>query len=164
MREIFERISAEARRIVPHDFLMLGPLSEDRQRVRPIALSGELPECVGDVALAGQLRLAVEKQAFVTHDSKARPDGRTITARICFEGGETFEPIEMEMQPLFRQLLLRGLRSYLRVPVNLRGGVLGGLIFCSSAPEAYQPADLALARHIANMRLQGPAVGLTFEF
>src|SRR5689334_14491771 len=29
VREIFARISAEARRIVPHDFLMLGLLSED---------------------------------------------------------------------------------------------------------------------------------------
>src|SRR5262245_45027716 len=150
VREIFARISAEARRIVPHDFLMLGLLSEDHQRVRPIALSGELPDGVADVALAGQLRVADEKQAFVTHDSKAKPDGRRITARICLEGGATFEPIEMEMQPLFRQLLLRGLRSYLRVPVTLRGGVLGGLIFCSAAPTAYQPGDIGRARHIAS--------------
>jgi transcriptional regulator with GAF, ATPase, and Fis domain len=48
--------------IVPHDFLMLGLLSEDRQRVRPIALSGGLPETSGDVVLAGQIRLAVESE------------------------------------------------------------------------------------------------------
>lgn len=43
VREIFARISAEARRIVPHDFLMLGLLSEDRQRVRVVALCGGPP-------------------------------------------------------------------------------------------------------------------------
>ncbi len=149
VREIFARISAEARRIVPHDFLMLGLLSEDRQRVRPVALSGELPDGTGDVALAGALRLAVEKEAFVMRDMRERPGG-SIAGHIRFEGSDDFSPIEVGMQPLFRQLLQRGLRSYLRVPVNLRGGVLGGLIFCSASPDPYQPADLARARQIAN--------------
>ena len=41
VREIFARISAEARRVVPHEFLMMGIMSPDRQRVRILALSGD---------------------------------------------------------------------------------------------------------------------------
>src|SRR5262245_42635950 len=76
VREIFARISAEARRIVPHDFLMLGLLSEDHERVRVIALSGDMPETIpGDVALAGALRLAVETEAFVMNDMRPKAGG-----------------------------------------------------------------------------------------
>src|SRR5262245_10466431 len=61
VREIFARISAEARRIVPHDFLMLGLLSEDHQRVRVIALSGDLGDIPEDTAIPDSLRLPIEK-------------------------------------------------------------------------------------------------------
>src|SRR5882724_5026791 len=77
VREIFARISAEARRIVPHDFLMLGLLSEDHQRVRVIALSGDLPETPGDVYIPNPLRLAIENEAFVLTDVKAGAGGDT---------------------------------------------------------------------------------------
>jgi transcriptional regulator with GAF, ATPase, and Fis domain len=150
VREIFERISAEARRIVPHDFLMLGLLREDQQSVRVIALSGELPGASSDVVLTGQLRVAVQKEAYVMNDVSERPGGRMIAARIRYDGSEAFELIEFEMQPFFRQLLARGLRSYLRVPVHLRGGVLGGLIFCTKSPDAYLPSHLSRARRIAD--------------
>ncbi|HEV8337861.1 MAG TPA: sigma 54-interacting transcriptional regulator [Candidatus Polarisedimenticolia bacterium] len=150
VREIFARISVEARRLVPHDFLMLGLLSEDRLRVRVLALSGELPDVPGDVALTGPLRLATEREAYVVSGAQEAPGGSAITARIRFEGSPASQPIEMPMQPFFRELLRRGLRSYLRVPIHLRGGVLGGLVFCSASPEAYSTSDLAKARHVAD--------------
>jgi hypothetical protein len=58
--EIFARISAEARRIVPHDFLMLGLLSDDHQRVRVMALSGDLPVVPGNVVLPEAPRGPIE--------------------------------------------------------------------------------------------------------
>jgi transcriptional regulator with GAF, ATPase, and Fis domain len=67
------------------------------------------------------------------------------------EGAGSASPIEMDMQPLFRKLLDRGFTSYLRVPVHLRGGVMGGMVFCSAAPRAYSSADLARARQIASV-------------
>jgi len=45
VRDVFARISDEARCIVPHDFLYFGRLlHEQRERIRLIALSGALPE------------------------------------------------------------------------------------------------------------------------
>jgi hypothetical protein len=58
VQEIFARISAEARRIVPRDFLMLGLLSEDHQRVRVTALSGDLPATPEDIVVPDPLRAA----------------------------------------------------------------------------------------------------------
>ena len=150
VREIFARISAEARNIVPHDFLMLGLLSEDGQRVRVMALSGDVSDASMDVVLEGQLRIAVERGSYVTNDVEEMPGGRTLKARIRYEGSDKFEPIEVENQPLFRELLARGIRAYLRVPVQLRGGVLGGLVFCSKDPDAFTPTDHARARQIAS--------------
>jgi transcriptional regulator with GAF, ATPase, and Fis domain len=149
VREIFARISAEARRVVPHEFLMLGLLSEDRQRVRPIALSGELP-ATADIVLTGALRLAIEREAFLLFDMGPRPGTATISGWIQAEGSASRAPIELDNQPFFQQLVAKGLRSFLRVPIHLRGGVLGGLVFCTRAPEGYAPTDLARARHIAN--------------
>src|SRR2546425_6925103 len=68
VREIFARISAEACRIVPHDFLILGLLSEDRQRARLIALSGDLSEGTEDLAVPDQLRLGAEADAYLVND------------------------------------------------------------------------------------------------
>jgi transcriptional regulator with GAF, ATPase, and Fis domain len=150
VREIFARISAEARRIVPHDFLMLGLLSEDHGRVRVMALSGDLPETPADVAIPDPLRLAVENEAFVVTDVRLSAGGRTIMGVLRLAGSDQCRPIEYPAQPLFRELAAKGLRSFLRVSVRLRGGVLGGLIFCSNAPDAYEAADIAHARQIAD--------------
>src|SRR5215510_10881448 len=76
VREIFARISAEARRIVPHDFLMLGLLSEDHQRVRVIALSGDLGDIPADMAIPDSLRLPIEQGEFVMSDVRAQPGGK----------------------------------------------------------------------------------------
>jgi len=150
VREIFARISAEARRIVPHDFLMLGLLSEDHARVRVIALSGDLPRTPADVALPDALRFAIESGDFVVGDVRLGAGGRTITGMLRPSDRAQARPIEYEAQPLFRELVAQGLRAFLRVSVRLRGGVLGGLIFCATDPDAYDPADIAHARQIAD--------------
>lgn len=52
---------------------------------------------------------------------------------LHLSGSAQARPIEYDAQPLFRELIAQGLRSFLRVSVRLRGGVLGGLIFCASS-------------------------------
>jgi transcriptional regulator with GAF, ATPase, and Fis domain len=151
VREIFARISAEARRIVPHDFLMLGLLSEDHQRVRVMALSGEMPDIPGDVTIPEALRIAIETDAFILTDMNVRPGGRIVEGWLRPGGTGSPQPIRYELQPLFHELaVVRGLRSYMRVSVRLRGGVLGGLVFCSAATDAYSASDVAHARQIAD--------------
>jgi transcriptional regulator with GAF, ATPase, and Fis domain len=151
VREIFARISVEARRIVPHDFLMLGLLSEDHQRVRVVALSGELPPIPGDVVVPGALRLPIEAGTFVLNNVKLNPGGRTITALLQLPDGEPPRSIEYDAQPLFRELVgTRNMHSCMRVSVRLRGGVLGGLVFCATEPDAFALTDVVRARQIAD--------------
>src|SRR5262245_66247738 len=77
VREIFARISAEARRIVPHDFLVLGLLAEDHSHVQVAALSGELPENTGIAIIPQALRVETESEAYVLNDAIAAPDEAT---------------------------------------------------------------------------------------
>src|SRR5262245_36255931 len=78
VREIFACISEEARRLVDHEFLMLGLVSEDRQRARIVALSGEMPGTAsGEVSFPGALRFVMEQDGFVLNDMKPNPDGES---------------------------------------------------------------------------------------
>jgi transcriptional regulator with GAF, ATPase, and Fis domain len=148
VQETFARISAEARRSVPHDFLMHGIVSEDRRRVRLVALSGELPGGSVEVLVADPLRVLMERPgAFVLNDMRSRPGGGTIRGWLRADGGDARQPIELPFQPTFREL---GARSTLHVTLRLHGGVLGGLLFCSSAPDAFPAAEVRTARHIAS--------------
>ena len=150
VREIFARIAAEARRIVPHDFLMLGLITEDEQRVRLIALSGELPEGVSGAAVPEALRSSMGQSAIVLNDMQMQAGGRTLKGRLRTEDGPG-HCVEVEVQPLFRELVaVRGLRSFMRASVRLRGGVVGGMVFCSASPDAFPPAEVARACQIAD--------------
>jgi hypothetical protein len=72
VREVFARISGEARRVVPHDFLVLGIMSPDRQRARVIALSGELRDPVEDAVVSPEMRRVLEENdALAGNDVKA---------------------------------------------------------------------------------------------
>jgi two-component system response regulator AtoC len=150
VREIFARISAEACRIVPHDFLILGLLSENRQRARLLALSGDLSEGAEEMTVPDQLRLVSETDGYVLNDVRMQTGSRAITGGLRIDGKEPLQLIEVE-QPLLHELVsVRGFRSFLNVRVRLRGGELGGLFFCSTAPDAYAPGDVDRARLIAH--------------
>jgi transcriptional regulator with GAF, ATPase, and Fis domain len=150
VREIFARISAEACRIVPHDFLILGLFSEDRQRGRMIALSGDLPEGLEDTTVPDQLRLAAESDGYVLSDVRMQTGSRTLTGELRVAGKDPRRTIEIESRVLGELVSVRGFRSFMSVPVRLRGGELGGLFFCSSAPDAYALTDVARGRLIAH--------------
>src|SRR6185295_6676069 len=150
VREIFARIAAEARRIVPHDFLMLALITDDEQRVRLIALSGELPEGVSGAAVPEALRSSMGQSAIVLNDMQMQAGGRTLKGRLRSEDGPE-RIIEVEVQPLFRELVaVRGFRSFMRASVRLRGGVVGGMVFCSASPDAFPPAEVTRACPIAD--------------
>ena len=148
VREIFAKISEEAHRIIPHDFLALGILSDDRQRIRSMALSGGLPE--QEIEIDASLRSAIEMGAYVVRGAHLTPDGKAIRSQIRHETSSSFTPAEMGVQPMLLEFLKRGLVSYIRVPVQLRGGAVGGLVFCSRDPEAYDVTQLPRARQIAS--------------
>jgi transcriptional regulator with GAF, ATPase, and Fis domain len=151
VRQVFERLSAEARRILPHDFLMLGLLTEDRQRVRVIALSGELPEMPATTIFPPELRHVMERDAFVLNDMRAQAADGLARGWLRPDGGEAREPVEMPLQPIFRHMVVeQGICSFLRVTVRLRGGIIGGVIFCSKQKDAFPGADVRRGREIAD--------------
>src|SRR5262245_49909387 len=75
VREAFARISTEARRAVPHEYLMLGLLSEDRQSVKVFALSDDLPDQAQGVMFPEKLRSFMDRDAFVLNDMVPLPGG-----------------------------------------------------------------------------------------
>src|SRR5262250_1085937 len=150
VREIFGRISAEARRSVPHDFLYLGLLTDDQQRMRLVALSGEFPNGLTEVGISEAWRATFANDAVVLNHMAADIDRAVITGRLRTDAGSA-RPVEFDVQPLYHELaIVRGFRSFMRVTVRLRGGVLGGLVFCSKAPDAYPDDEVEKAGEIAD--------------
>src|SRR5262245_50175166 len=87
VREIFARISEAAAQAVPHDFLMLGVWSEDRQRVRLMALSGDLPGISGDVPVPEAMRQALmEHDSVVTNDVVLQAGGTMLRCLMRVDG------------------------------------------------------------------------------
>jgi hypothetical protein len=106
-REVFARISSEARRVVPHDFLILGIMSPDRQRARVIALSGEVPETAEEAVVSPAIRRVLEENdALIWNDVKAQAGGRRYTAWFRPDGSGAGTPIESDLNPPFRQLVI----------------------------------------------------------
>src|SRR5262249_22158957 len=140
-----------ARRIVPHDFLYFGHLlDEHRQRIRLIALSGTLPDGLRELDVPPAMRPTFDVEAVVLNEMTPR-DEDTIAGTLRTNGDSVGRPVEITREPLYEgRLVVRGFHPFMRVTVRLRGGVLGGLVFCSHKPDAYPPADVERARAIAD--------------
>jgi transcriptional regulator with GAF, ATPase, and Fis domain len=153
VRAVFETISGIAQEIVPHDYLSLGLLSEDRRRVRihakfgtsaPDGIEYTLPEeergfSEWDYYLARDHVLLDGQQvcAYLVHDDPARPT--TVVRKLDDQWLRVYTDL--------------GVRSTLRAPVRLNGVVVGGIDFSSRTPDLYGPeeADFAIrvAEHVA---------------
>jgi transcriptional regulator with GAF, ATPase, and Fis domain len=123
--EVFDRISAIARKVLAHDTLALTIVLPDGKRARIYASSGvdgepfpELFEIPDDV---------VRNRAW-EHE---------ITD-------------DLPLHPVWRhqESAKRGYRSALRVAIRVDGKLAGTLVFLSFAPAAYKPTDLLVARRI----------------
>src|SRR5262245_28801050 len=129
IREVFDRVSQIAQKVLPHDAMGLPILTDDREHVIPFATSG-FPS--GTVPLIQPIPLSVrplltEAWDFqIVDDLQIDPEGRvTPFARL-------------------------GYRSYLRVPIRLGGELVGILAFFLRARGAYTQADALIARRIAD--------------
>src|SRR5690349_21467668 len=129
VRDIFARISTEAQRAITHDVLILGLAQPDGRHMRVMALSRDAPP-PREVEVPPVLQAAVQSDGFILRDVTVGDDGSIVGALLA-DGKPPAREVRYPMQPFFRDLLqARGLRSFLRVPVRLRGEMLGGLIFC----------------------------------
>src|SRR5467141_1144715 len=149
VREIFAQISALARQTVPHDRLVFGLISEDRERYRVLAHSEDesggaaLPE----IRLQAS-RALVEEDWAIAHHVRTLP-GKSLrlegTTRTSSRPAD--EPFEWRPAGLH----WAGHESWMRLTVRLRGGVLGFIIFLSRTPDQYTEALVPPARRIADL-------------
>jgi two-component system response regulator AtoC len=123
--EVFDRVSAIARRVLTHDALLLTVTLPDGRHGKVYASSG-----VGAIPF---------------------PDPFDIPAEIL--GNPDWESEltdDMSVHPVWRhvEVAKRGYRSALRAAIRVNGELVANLIFVSFAPAVYKEADLLVARRI----------------
>ena len=129
VREVFDRVSEVSRRVIPHDALLLGRLTPDRQSVRVWAHTA-VPDGVRvpEVVPLPDPDIANRDWDFMLLDD--------ISAD---------EAVRQANLPLVRF----GFRAVLRVPLLEDGLIVGALNFVSYSPGAFGARDVLTARRIA---------------
>ena len=126
VRDVFTRISDIAGRVLPHDAIGLPVITEDETRVIAFATTaaGEFPSShpMTDVLR----RLMTEPWEYeIFDDLQATPAADPYNASM-------------------------GYRAELRVPIRLEGKLTALLVIVSNTPARYRPADVVVARRIAD--------------
>jgi transcriptional regulator with GAF, ATPase, and Fis domain len=124
--DVFDRVSAIARKVLPHDALALTVALSDGRRARVYANSGfpvTLPEIIDFPA-----------------DLLEHPD----------RDHDIFDDLSVRAEPRYARLASFGFQSLLRVPIRLDGRFAGALIFLSTSLSAFRQTDVLVARRIAD--------------
>ncbi|MGH9143113.1 MAG: GAF domain-containing protein, partial [Vicinamibacterales bacterium] len=124
LNEVFERVSAIAQKVLAHDAMTLPVMLADGIHARVYASSGVTFPDVVEMPAAFVRRDQWEHD--LVDDMRAQPDQRNLAAAK------------------------RGYRSALRVPIRLDGTLAAGLAFLSLQPATFTPADVLVARRIAD--------------
>ncbi len=132
VREIFNQMSAVVKPVLPHDRLMLSSLNTDHSEISVDALSGEPvpPELLGPIPVSRDEYARHAKAEF--HIIRDTEEGPEANSERCRTG---------------RAL---GIRSLLKIPLRLEGGVVGALAFLSNTPGQYTEEDVVVARRVAD--------------
>ncbi|HKB12936.1 MAG TPA: sigma 54-interacting transcriptional regulator [Vicinamibacterales bacterium] len=127
LRELFDRVSAVIKKVIPHDAVGLPVIMPDgihARRYASVGLDfGVLPEIV-------PVPPAFVRDGSWDHD-------------IIDEAANQSEWYN-------RQMATMGFHSIMRVPIRIDGVLAGGLAFMSRAPRAYSNADIVAARRVAD--------------
>ncbi len=122
--EVFDRVSAIARKVLPHDTMVLTVVLPDRRHARVYASTGQGAKPFPEV--------------FELPDAVEDPEWDHVITD------------DLQHDPVWqhRESAKRGYRSALRVAIRLGGELFGAVVFFSFAPAAYKQADLLVARRI----------------
>jgi Nif-specific regulatory protein len=127
VREVFDRLSSIARRVIPHDMLLLTRLADDRTHAEVHAVTGGMAGLPATLPLAHMTALASQPwESLIVPDMQADPRERALPP------GQA------------------GYRGRLVVPIRLQGEHAGALDFFSREPGRYTAADVLIARRIAD--------------
>ena len=132
VREVFERLSAAVQEILPHQFLVLVEIDDASGTFRVAAHAGrvDIPVPEGPVRFSQQEMDRREMDFEIHRDIAAEAGPETERNRL---------------------MIASGMRSWLRVPVRLSGGVVhGGIAFGHREPARYTQADAEVARRVAD--------------
>jgi transcriptional regulator with GAF, ATPase, and Fis domain len=155
VREVFQKVAVLAREVIPFDLLELGLLSEERTHARVYAASdGEEPPGEPEFQLPDVVRGSLGADFFILSDAEIDP--ATGRIRGLFYTSELAEeqPVDLALplERMQRQIAL-GVRSLMRVPVRLKGEMIGALLFFSRNPrqydQEYAEASHRIADHVA---------------
>src|SRR5262245_22896714 len=129
VREVFERVSAIARKVLRHDTMSLPLITEDKKGIVIHAIAG-----TGQFAEAIVVPIPEHHQWLITSpwDHIIQPD---IQA----------DPLERVTPPG-----VAGYRARLLLPIRLHGEFVGAMDFLSWQPDIYTPADVMVGRRIAD--------------
>ena len=129
VREVFDQVSAISRRVLPHDKMTLGLLSDDRTENRLWAIAGDRSWAPETYPIPESERAQMELGFQIVRDA------------------ETDLPADSSRRAI---LLGAGLRSSLRVPIRLEGRIVGALSFHATATGRYGDEDVELAGRVAD--------------
>jgi transcriptional regulator with GAF, ATPase, and Fis domain len=127
IEEVFDRVSAIARKVLPHDTMLLPVAMPDGKYARVHARGGP--------------------------HAAAFPEIAEIPDTIVSQPGWEYDLIDdLQQHPTQRFMTAGkiGYRSALRVPVRLEDRYAGALVFFSFDAGAYKPSDVMVARRIAD--------------
>jgi transcriptional regulator with GAF, ATPase, and Fis domain len=126
LSELFDRISAVARKVIPHDAMGLPVLLPDGIHARRYASSG--------------LDVATIPEVITVPPAFTRPDWEY----------ELVEDAARSPEPHNQRTAAAGYRSAVRVPIRIEGKFAAGLTFQAREPGVYKQTDILTARRIAD--------------
>ena len=131
IREVFARISEISQRVIPHDMIALPLLSEDKTTATVHA------------AYDAEQRIPRFPTPLPLTETHQRALKENVDHRI-------FDEVTPDNAHVVGPPAGHGIKSLLRVTVRLQNEVVGVLDFGSYTPHAYTPADVMIARKIAD--------------
>ena len=151
VRAVFVQISRIAQEIIPHDFLSLGLLSEDRRRVRIHAKHGANDDVTetSEYPVPGPIMALHDRDYLMTRDAVPIADHRL---RLHFPATDSSGPSTLDIEAddfWWRVYTALGIRSALRAAVRRNGIPIGGLEFNSRQADAFGPEDAEFAVRVA---------------
>lgn len=151
VRQVFAALSAVIQEVVPHDVLAFALLTPDRRGVRVQAATNrgvlELPEyrfSSDEEALDSNWRYLLAYDLVPLDES-------SIRARITPRTAQESVDVVVRPGPAWMNFIRQaGVHSTLRVPIRAKERPIGGVVFMSRQPDAYNDEDGALASRIAD--------------
>jgi transcriptional regulator with GAF, ATPase, and Fis domain len=129
IREVFERVSEIAKRVLPHDAMALPIVTDDREHIIRFATTGIPTDAIPRIQPIHESVRPLLVEPWDVHN---------------------FDDIANHLEAPIAQFARLGYRSMMRVAVRLEGQMVGALVFFSRTLAAFSQADSLIARRIAD--------------